>query len=405
MKLEKETALYNRDAIKDDIQELESKIGETPNYFWFEGSASSEFKGAHITQIPEADFRTSPSGGNVWITSDSIHLRDGNTKLYSSSIVDGPVLFLSDENSFSFSGETNSENEVYIRSFELPSNCRYIYEYVLFDASFYVPSIGGEWPIIDGGIGVTEHVSDTHCRKLLYDGGTNRRIYLHLYCYDGGDPGDEIEVPMAYVTISCESGLNNYNFDISWARTYLRYKSKDPSSSTDIGYEGPGQYLLACRPFSNGNACFYVTYNGDTKADSLYLKGHDDPIGRIYKATTTDEIPYGSSTTAGWKHLRSDCSITVSDGVYLVTSMVRINDVVSNGVYGLAIGYRLNGSNDYYSYSRTSFKSNGGTIQLTTQYIANPSASSIEYHPAVYIGSGSSNTTVTNRMIRAVRIV
>lgn len=81
MRLEKETALYNRDAIKDDIKELESKIGDTPNYFWFEGSASSEFKGAHVTQIPEADFRTNPSGGNVKIDDEGLYIQNGNSTL------------------------------------------------------------------------------------------------------------------------------------------------------------------------------------------------------------------------------------------------------------------------------------------------------------------------------------
>lgn len=382
---------------------LASKIGDTPDYFWHDDT------GAYVTQVPQSEWTDEDhpnyhSGGNVWITSNGINLRDGETKLYSSKIISDPVLFLSNEKKFSFSGNTNSENEVYIHSFELPSNCKYIYEYRLFNASFYIPSIS-DWPIVFGNIYFNEEVSDTHCRELLYNGGTNRRVYLNLYCYDAGDPGDEVEVPMAYVTISCESGLNNYRFDISWDRTYFRYKSKDPSSGTDIGYGGAGQYLLACRPFSNGNACFSVAHSGETKADSLYLKKHSDPIGRIYSASTADEISYGSSTTAEWKHLRSGCSITLSDGVYLVTSMVRINYSVSDKVYGLAIGYRLNGSNDHYLYSRTSFKASGGRIQLTTQYIASSSASSIEYHPAVYIEAGSSSTTVTNRMIRAVRIV
>ena len=135
--------------------------------------------------------------------------------------------------------------------------------------------------------------------------------------------------------------------------------------------------------------------------DHLYIHNHtgdEGYVGYVEYKSVTDSVYY---TSSGWKHL-TGCSISLSGGTWLITTMARITGTVAGDVYGLAVGYRQNSTNYLYTYSRTSIESNGGIMQFTTQYIASFS-SSATFHPAVYM-AGKSAAKLTNRMVRAVRI-
>ena len=91
MKLAKETALYNEGAVEAvnekaelaEIQALEALqiAGNTDQYFWHTETGTDT--GAHITEIPQADFITNPEngGGNLLARSNGIAVRDGLTEL------------------------------------------------------------------------------------------------------------------------------------------------------------------------------------------------------------------------------------------------------------------------------------------------------------------------------------
>lgn len=91
MKLAKETALYNEGAVEavNDKAELAGAnalealqiAGNTDQYFWHTETGTDT--GAHITEIPQADFIANPEngGGNLLARSNGIAVRDGLTEL------------------------------------------------------------------------------------------------------------------------------------------------------------------------------------------------------------------------------------------------------------------------------------------------------------------------------------
>lgn len=91
MKLAKETALYNEGAVEavNDKAELAGanalealQIADNTNqYFWHTETGTDT--GAHITEIPQADFIANPEngGGNLLARSNGIAVRDGLTEL------------------------------------------------------------------------------------------------------------------------------------------------------------------------------------------------------------------------------------------------------------------------------------------------------------------------------------
>lgn len=80
MIFEKETALFQKDKIKDDINGLQDKIGDTPSYFWHQDGTGSE-AGAHVTEVPKVEFIVHPSGGNVLLKPIGIYIRNATQKL------------------------------------------------------------------------------------------------------------------------------------------------------------------------------------------------------------------------------------------------------------------------------------------------------------------------------------
>lgn len=54
----------------------------TSNYFWHVDGSGAE-SGAHVTEIPQAEFQANPSGGNLLMQTSGIQVRDGTTVLSS----------------------------------------------------------------------------------------------------------------------------------------------------------------------------------------------------------------------------------------------------------------------------------------------------------------------------------
>ena len=411
MKLEKETALYNKNAIKNDLDEAKSNS----DYFWFEsGGEYPEFKGAHITQIPAEDFIDTPSsaGGNIWIDSNEISLRNGTRRQYSTKNIDHPIINSQSMVDRYYNGVFN-ENDPYFMSndtYWFPCapigdhdefTCWDLVYMDLYNFSLTLPGIASGQPVYEASVLRFEDINNYENPIELYR-GPNRAVYAYW-----SDQADEFWFVLEVV------GLRNYTYELHWDNVKTRFHRGASSSSTILGpYLGDDQDppLLGCKSRYYDDYPFSVSHDGKVYANDIYLENHDSEIGTIYFKSTTNSVPYGSSTSAGWKHMRNNCEIDLNEGTYLITSMVRIDGTVSGEVYGLAIGYNQNNNNSYYGYSRTSFRGNGATIQLTTQYITkltdepfNPI--NVKFHPAVYIGSGGANVNVTNRMIRAVRIV
>lgn len=67
------------DAQNARIATIEQVAGDTNQYFWHTSTGTDT--GAHITQIPQESFLTTPSGGNTLIRSNGMAVRDGLTEL------------------------------------------------------------------------------------------------------------------------------------------------------------------------------------------------------------------------------------------------------------------------------------------------------------------------------------
>lgn len=80
MLLEKETALFQKDKIKNDIESLQDEVSDTSSYFWHQDGSGTE-AGAHVTEVPQVQFKSNPSGGNLLLQSNSIKIRRATTIL------------------------------------------------------------------------------------------------------------------------------------------------------------------------------------------------------------------------------------------------------------------------------------------------------------------------------------
>lgn len=58
---------------------LNDKVENVNQYFWYEETGTHA--GAHITEVPQDDFKTNPQGGNLLAKSNGLAVRDGTTEL------------------------------------------------------------------------------------------------------------------------------------------------------------------------------------------------------------------------------------------------------------------------------------------------------------------------------------
>lgn len=58
---------------------LNDKVDNVNQYFWYEETGTHA--GAHITEVPQDDFKTNPQGGNLLAKSNGLAVRDGTTEL------------------------------------------------------------------------------------------------------------------------------------------------------------------------------------------------------------------------------------------------------------------------------------------------------------------------------------
>lgn len=79
MKLTAESTVINDDKLNIDISSAKSVADNTAQYFWFTSSGNDT--GAHISEKTQAQFISSPTGGNLLARSNGIAVRDGLTEL------------------------------------------------------------------------------------------------------------------------------------------------------------------------------------------------------------------------------------------------------------------------------------------------------------------------------------
>lgn len=73
-----QTAAQNADSkAQEALDKIKDINPETSQYFWHESTGTHA--GAHVTTTSKEDFKKAPSGGNVLIKSDGVHVRDGVT--------------------------------------------------------------------------------------------------------------------------------------------------------------------------------------------------------------------------------------------------------------------------------------------------------------------------------------
>lgn len=74
-----------------DALNAEAEADAINQYFWFKDGNTTE-AGAHITEIPQSTFETTPSGGNVLVKSVGMYIRKG-LSVFASYLEDGVRLF------------------------------------------------------------------------------------------------------------------------------------------------------------------------------------------------------------------------------------------------------------------------------------------------------------------------
>lgn len=71
-----QTSADNAQASADEALQI---AGDTTQHFWFKGDGTDT--GAHITEVPQAQFESAPAGGNLLARSNGIAIREGLTEL------------------------------------------------------------------------------------------------------------------------------------------------------------------------------------------------------------------------------------------------------------------------------------------------------------------------------------
>lgn len=89
--------------IQRDVQAVSTVAGNTNQYFWHKESGGDT--GAHITQVPQADFISNPEGGNLLARANGIAVRDGMQEL-AQFTADGVRVFDDDGNQTASFGDT-----------------------------------------------------------------------------------------------------------------------------------------------------------------------------------------------------------------------------------------------------------------------------------------------------------
>ena len=81
--LNAQTSADNAQASANEAQATANEAiqiaGDTTQHFWFKGEGTDT--GAHITEVPQAEFESEPAGGNLLARSNGIAIREGLTEL------------------------------------------------------------------------------------------------------------------------------------------------------------------------------------------------------------------------------------------------------------------------------------------------------------------------------------
>ena len=360
--------------------------------------------GKHITTINNDGVNISSvdSNNSLFLNSSELYFKNLQNRVYTTKIINNPEVTLKETGSRTENGVfTSSEDYLVFIPFQALGTTEYTYSldtmtsFVIKDFSLRLPGISQSTPVYGPTtLTLTDDNFYSGTPITLYDGGSNKTVKVTWT-----DQADFI-----MLRFEASSGLNNYNFEVECGERTLKFVSSSATASTILGpYDGldTDPPMLGCKIEGMSGYPYRVNMDGSVNTTNLFIRENSDPLGTIYYARNQDTTTY-NNPTAEWKHLRSNSSITLTgNGVYLITVYARINDTVSGRVYGLAVGYRQNSENNYYIHSRTSMKSSGGLIQLTTYYLASP-RNNLTAHPSIYTGGACS---ISDRMVRAVRLI
>ena len=70
------------DAMNKGLTQANQEAVDLQQYFWYQDGTGAE-AGAHVTEIPQEDFETTPSGGNLLMKSNKVALRNALVELAS----------------------------------------------------------------------------------------------------------------------------------------------------------------------------------------------------------------------------------------------------------------------------------------------------------------------------------
>ena len=374
MKLEKETALYNETAIKEDL--LEAKANS--QYFWHDNT------GAHITEVPENEW-TNPDdenyhlGGHLQATSNGLNIYKNENKL--SEFYSDEISFFNDsdrvfyyksypdtktlsefDNTVSTFHESNSINRTIRPLFDLKQ-----LNYIKF--TFYYRAQRPTDSVIDT-------ITLTPQNRNGY--GINDLVYCNLLSWDEDSVLSSINI----------EGLGAFLY-ISLTKIEINYKPYQKIATLSVGGHPnaedieSGENILVLGNGTSNDQKTILKVNGE---GGLYLKNHDSQIGSILTTSVASgdafSLPSNSSWINGYSssYVPIDLNLSLNDGVWLVHTSIHFsadtNSTSDPGYIGISIGithdngdrsytrYNISNNEQYIAANRTAWLSTSTTIAI-----------------------------------------
>lgn len=224
----------------------------TSNYFWHVDGSGAE-SGAHVTEVPQAEFLANPSGGNLLMQTSGIQVRDGTTVLSSFGATgaqigksSGKYVLVDGTKMTFYQGQTNS---AYIMADYATQSDRLDFQYYgghmyLYDNGLEVEK--GLWvrgksktDALDNGIFVLETHQILASQAIaggahVYDEVTVTKAGYYPLCIAGWNAPNAVfvasrlrlkDMAVGSVTVAYDicnprssSGTSNFNADILWLK-------------------------------------------------------------------------------------------------------------------------------------------------------------------------------------------
>lgn len=359
MKLTAESTVINDEALNSNITTAQqtaetatSIATNTAQHFWFKSTGTDT--GAHISEKTQAEFESSPSGGNLLANSNGIAVRSGLQELARFGAT-GMEIFKDSGTRLLTSGATASSQNIKLTKYLNTTLAALTGEITVPELAnakagttitLYVQRRN-----IDTG-GYTQIVSDTATK------GTSKSMSYALY-YDGANT------------------FSNGNTDYDIIIKRISYYVAGPAGQLAIGSNALGSNAISV------NDAFTVDFSGNVVASGT-LKCAS--IGETNANGTSGTAKTSATASGSWVSIDS---FVLEAGVYIITAAIQF---ASNATGRRAANISATDGSNWSYINQTAV--NGVATCLNPVIIVNPS-SQTRYYINGYQNSGTTLSVTT----------